>query len=536
MARKRRAFRIKTIQDIMQILTNRFIPRALACLALLAYPAGASELPRVTPQPVTAGSTYHVDALAGDDAAAGLADAPWRSLARVNQQVFAPGDAILFKAGCRWQGQLEPRGSGRDGHPICIDRYGEGAMPLIDMGAATGAAILLRNQEYWEIRHLEITSGAPVANQHRQAVLALGSGAGRVFHHIVVSDCHIHDLWGMMGGRYQGIDSYTSTAILVASPRGEEVATFDDVRIERNIIERVDRSAIIVWTPTAKASATRVIVRSNRMRDIGGDAVLILGSSGALVEYNTVNDSCMRCGGPDVLVPAGDEWYNSCAAAIWLHTCDGTIMQFNEVYDTRVAGALNQDGQAFDFDFACTRCVLQHNYSRNNAGGWLLIMPSAEHNIARFNISENDTARLMCGGSSLEADNRLYNNTFYNNRGTVEVFTNASYTNNIFYAAVSGRFTITRRKPGLLSHNVYFGPWVKLPDDAAAVLADPMLVAPGSGGTGLDSTTGYRLQDDSPCSNAGLPPGPGERDFAGEPLAEGKGLIGAYQPKRKTHP
>jgi hypothetical protein len=518
----------------MIAVATRDVLRRLAIGVLIIGLSGSATgetnaTPGATPPAAPAGTTYHVDALAGDDAATGLAAAPWRSLARVNQQVFAPGDAILFKAGCRWQGQLEPRGSGCDGRPIRIDRYGEGALPVIDMGSACGAAILLRNQEFWEIRHLEITSGAPAVNQHRQAVLVLGEGAGRVFHHILVSDCRIHDLWGLMGGRYEGIDSYTSTAILVASPRGGQVATFDDVVIERNVIERVDRSAIIVWTPTGKATATRVVVRHNRMRDIGGDAILILGSIKPLVESNVVNDAGMRCGGPGVVVPDGDEWYNSCAATIWLHTCDGAVMQFNEVHDTRVAGALNRDGQAFDFDFNCTHCVLQHNYSRNNAGGWLLIMPSAKHNIARFNISENDSSSLMCGGSSLEADNRLYNNTFYNARGTVQVFTNASYTNNIFYASGQGRFVITRRKPGLLSHNVYFGPWVKLPDDAAAVLADPMLVAPGTGGAGLDSTAGYRLKDGSPCRDKGLPLGRGERDFAGNPLTEGTRLIGAYQ-------
>jgi len=482
---------------------------------------------RTTAQAVPSGTTYHVDSLAGDDSASGWATAPWRSLERVNKQVFAPGDTILFKAGGRWQGQLHPQGSGSAGCPISMDRYGDGPLPVIDMGSATGAAIMLSNQEYWEIRRLEVTSRAPTAREHRQAVLVLGSGAGRVFHHIVVSNCHIHDVWGLMGGRNQGIDSYSSTAILVASPRGEQVATFADVLIERNVIERVDRSAIIVWTPTEKPSAAGVVVRHNRMGDIGADAVLILGSTGALVEHNVVNDSGMRCGGADVALPNDDEWYNPCAAAIWLHTCDRTVIQLNEVYDTRVAGAHNCDGQAFDFDFNCTNCVLQHNYSRNNVGGWLLIMPSAEHNIARFNISENDASRLMCGGSSIEADNRLYNNTFYNNHDTVEVFTNATYTNNIFYAAGQGRFVTTRRKPGLLSHNLYFGPWVKLPDDDAALVADPKLVAPGSGGVGLDSLAGYRLQDDSPCHGGGLPLGPGERDFKGNPLTEGARCMGA---------
>lgn len=489
--------------------------------------SNASEAQPVTASAMPTATTYHVDAQAGDDSASGGAAAPWRSLDRVNAQLFLPGDTIRFRAGCRWQGQLRPQGSGSDGHPICIDRYGEGPLPVIDMGAATGAALLLSNQEYWEIRHLELTSGAPAAEEHRQGILVLASGAGRVFRHILVGDCHIHDLWGLMGGRAQGIDSYTSTAILVASPRGEQVATFDDVVIERNVIERVDRSAIIVWTPTEKASATGVAVRHNRMLDIGGDAVLVLGSRAARVEYNVVRNAGIRCGGPDVVLPDGDEGYNACAASIWLHTCDRAILQFNEVYDTRIAGSRNQDGQAFDFDFDCRHCVLQYNYSRNNAGGWLLIMPTAEHNVARFNISQNDTCRLMCGGSSLEADNRLYNNTFFNDRDAVEVFTNATYTNNIFYAAGKGSFRISRRKPGLLSHNVYFGPWVSLPEDKGALLADPRLVAPGNGGEGRASLSGYRLRADSPCHDCGLPAGPGEFDFWGDPVREGSRRTGA---------
>jgi len=474
----------------------------------------------------SAGTNYYVDALAGDDSAGGGAAAPWRSLTRVNQQVFASGDAVLFKAGCRWQGQLRPQGSGSEGHPIRIDRYGKGPLPIIDMGATTGAAVQLSNQEYWEVRHLEITSGAPPAREHRQGVLVLGSGSGRVFRHIVVGDCHIHDIWGLLGDRDQGIDSYTSTAILVASPRGEQVATFDEVLIERNLIERVDRSAIIVWTPTKAASATRVVVRHNRMNNLGGDAILILGSKGALVEYNVVNHAGLRCGDPNVVLPDGMVGYNACAASIWMHTCDHSLMQFNEVYDTNVQGN-NQDGQAFDFDFDCRHCVLQYNYSRHNRGGWLLIMPSAEHNIARFNVSENDQVRLMCGGSSLEADNHLYNNVFYVDCGTVEVFTNAVYTNNIFYATGQGRFKISKRKPGLMSHNVYFGPWLKLPEDAHAMLEDPRFVAAGTGGMGLDSLAGYRLRADSPCRNKGMPiANSGGRDFWGNPLAEGEKHIG----------
>jgi hypothetical protein len=475
---------------------------------------------------------YHVDAINGDDANAGSAVNPWRSLARVNAELYRAGDTILFRAGCHWHGQLQPQGSGVLGFPIRIDRYGEGAKPVIDMGSTFGAAIRLNNQEHWEIRNLEITSSASEGGEHRQAILVLGSGAGHVFHHIVIGDCHIHDIWGLLGGHDVGIDSYTSTAILVASPRGEHAATFEDVLIERNLIERVDRSGIIVWTPTPTASAMHVVIRHNRMDNLGGDAILVLGSIEAVVEYNVVHRSCLRSGDPNVVMSEGDEAYNGynrSSAAIWLHTCDRCVMQFNEVYDSGKQ-ANNNDGMAYDFDFDCHDCLLQYNYSSHNMGGFLLIMPTTRGNIVRFNISENDQLRIMCGGSKLQDGNLIYNNTFYIDFGTVEVCTGAAYTNNIFYVGGQGRFKLTAQVPGLFEHNAFWGhPWLgERPHDAEAVLADPGLAAPGTGGEGMLSLAGYRLLADSPCHVGGaLVANRGECDFWGDRLEQRERSIGA---------
>ena len=47
------------------------------------------------------------------------------------------------------------------GNPIVIDRYGEGERPVIDGDGATGEGVVyLNNQQYWEIRSLEITNDA----------------------------------------------------------------------------------------------------------------------------------------------------------------------------------------------------------------------------------------------------------------------------------------------------------------------------------------------------------------------------------------
>jgi hypothetical protein len=72
-------------------------------------------------------ATYHVDGEQGDDAGDGLSpQSAWRTLDKVNATTFAPGDAILLKSDCSWQGQLWPKGSGEESGPIMIDAYGEG--------------------------------------------------------------------------------------------------------------------------------------------------------------------------------------------------------------------------------------------------------------------------------------------------------------------------------------------------------------------------------------------------------------------------
>ncbi|MEQ4719589.1 hypothetical protein [Nonomuraea sp. B19D2] len=100
---------------------------AAAMILTPAQPATATAT--VT---ATAGTTYYVDAAGGDDAASGLDEAhAWKSLGKLNETTFRPGDRILLRAGQRWTGQLWPKGSGESGAPITIDRYGESGKPRI---------------------------------------------------------------------------------------------------------------------------------------------------------------------------------------------------------------------------------------------------------------------------------------------------------------------------------------------------------------------------------------------------------------------
>ena len=498
--------------------------------------------------------TYFVSP-SGNDAASGLSIAQaWKSLDKVNATVFQPGDKILFEGGKTWYGQLDLKGSGTAEAPILLASYGEGR-PVINLGRAEGAGILLHNHGGWTICGFEVTSGAPAElGVTRQGINVRVDGNGLVLSDVTVRDCFIHDIWGQIGGVRE-----RSSAILVScngprAARGESVSfaqpSLSNVLVEGNRIERVDKTGIVT-----NSIREGLRVRRNYMDNLGGDGIIVSGSYRALIEYNEIHRSCLRTGYLDL--PGDQNWWPH-VAACWIIRCEETIMQFNEVYDTG-REPKNGDGFAYDFDFYCKRCIAQYNF------GFLLLMYDIFQNVARYNISENDKTHLVQMQGSLKDDgNVLYNNVFYVDHGTLDLDffrgdypesakdidkLGAHFYNNIFYATGQGRFrtaystgeTMVRQfdevsKPNLPAgsiflHNCYFGPWKNgLPDDPEALVADPQFVAPGTGGFGLGTLGGYKLRPGSPAINTGMyVPNAGGRDFFGNALEDGHPDFGAFE-------
>lgn len=301
-----------------------------------------------------------------------------------------------------------------------------------------------------------------------------------------------------------------------------------------------------------------MVVRGNWMDNLGGDGIFVNGPYRGLVEYNVIHRSCMRSGAPNI--PGDENWWPH-VAACWIQNTEETIMQFNEVYDTG-RNLYNGDGFAYDFDFNCKRCVAQYNYSKNNYG-LMLLMYNIYENVTRYNISENDHTHLIqMQGPRIGDRNLIYNNVFYLDYGMADLDfflgndgeknpdeLGAYFYNNIFYATGQGRFrtayssgaTEVRKydesiKPNLPSgsiflHNCYYGPWNNgYPDDPEALFADPMFVAPGTGGEGLNTLGGYRLRPDSPCINSGMyVPGSAKVDFFGNVIDDGHPDFGVFE-------
>lgn len=116
-------------------------------------------------QAMASGSTYYVDATSGSDSNSGLApDKPWKTINKVNNSTFLPGDSVLLKRGEIWREKLTVPSGGSIGNPITLGSYSTGAKPIIQ-GANNNPAITVTaaNRGYWTIDGLDLRGTGSVS-------------------------------------------------------------------------------------------------------------------------------------------------------------------------------------------------------------------------------------------------------------------------------------------------------------------------------------------------------------------------------------
>jgi hypothetical protein len=96
-----------------------------------------------TPTTAQTGREFFVDDASGSDSNGGASSTdPWKSLGKVNSTAFLPGDAVNFKRGSVWTGNLQVKSSGTAGSRITYQAYGTGTAPQIrNPGVKYGHAV-----------------------------------------------------------------------------------------------------------------------------------------------------------------------------------------------------------------------------------------------------------------------------------------------------------------------------------------------------------------------------------------------------------
>ncbi len=498
---------------------------------------------------------YHVDcsrAANGD----GAASAPWNTLRPANEHYFYAGDHLLFRSSTVCVGQLTPQGSGRAGMPLVLGAYGPGEKPVLDAGGATGPVIHLLDVEYWNVSglHLRNEAAAPAT----RSGLLVENHSGKVLHNIWVSNMTITNIRGWPGGWYS-----TNAGIGIQTDHTETVSTWDDVRIVDNEFRHVDRIAIAV-TPDhdgiGTGMTTRLSIRDNHITDSGGDDILVVKGQGAKITDN----STFLSGSRSVTgCPPKGQYCNKASASIWIAGSEHTLIAGNDV-----RCYLNEaDGQAFDVDWGNRDTTIEHNVSRQNRGGFLLLMPAfnlrseptsnepSSGTVVRYNISESDTVTTGClrqpahaGPAALihfvgDVPNAaatgsrplIYNNTFVLTAGTIAPLLGSRAGSKIRGSLILQNNIVVDRGTGTsvetddsnYENNLFYGrPETDMLQGTHSLRADPKFVGPFDAATGLaTSMQAYRLKPDSPGWRAGVAVKRGDNAAASSALPPN---LGAY--------
>jgi hypothetical protein len=290
---------------------------------------------------------------------------------------------------------------------------------------------------------------------------------------------------------------------------------------------------------TGTGLTTNTVIRGNTMTYDGADDILVVKNDGALIDGNKAG-----YGGAKSTCPPSGQYCNGASAGIWMSGSSNTVVQNNEVY-CHINGA---DGTGFDVDWGNHNTTFQYNYSHQNLGGFLLVMPPftianeptstvpSDGTVVRYNISENDGSNSGCptsgtqthGGGVLHfvggvpnqsgsssAIPLFYNNTFsvrdglstpilYSRSGT-SISGALSFKNNAIFNYGSGNY-FTTTGTSTYSNNLFYGNHPsREPADAAKVTTDPEFRNAGNTNTSSSYTgkNAYQVHPSSPVIRAG---------------------------------
>lgn len=554
-------------------LSSFSLRRAAFVLAALACGAAGARAQVTT--------AVYVDAAGGDDARDGLTPGTaWKSLAKVNAQTFGPGARLRFKAGERWAGRLRPLGSGSEGVPIVIERYGDGARPAIDGdGGAASAAVMLFNQSWWTIQDLEVTNYQASASPHptdadstrfaKRGIYVRAHDVGRV-RGITVRNTEVHRVNSPLDDDTNSNSRYYGGIYFEVT--GSTTPTyFDGVLVENNHVHDLDRTGISTnssWddrnltsrtgeiletgTPDNWTPSLNFVMRGNLIERIGGNGAIIRTARAPLIEGNRVLYAGRYISGNGMFC------FNTDAALFQFNEVAYTV--FNAAGQTPLNARNDTDAGGIDSDFRTKRTVIQFNYLHHNGDGAVVATGGENRagqaaSLTRFNDSTVVRYNVMERNNrvGIHLSGRLTNLVFHNNT----VYTDASnanvnlvdytawgsgadawprgdrYYNNVFvHGGTSPDYVLGSARNVDFERNLYAGALsaTEPASDSSEVRGDPRF-ADVSGGP-----DGFKVLAGSPAIGAGTRPasfaafGGARRDYYGNAIpASGPVDLGAHQ-------
>ncbi|MCA9709292.1 MAG: hypothetical protein KDK70_25845, partial [Myxococcales bacterium] len=313
--------------------------------------------------PCDAVACWFLDAELGDDAADGSRDAPWRSIARLEQALpqASPGDHFLLRRGQRWEGQLDI-GDVRGGldAPVVVGAYGplDEPRPMLRPGA-----VRVIDAEQLVVRDLWIEDDATVAEPPNRPCVMVIDSREVVIQGNVVTGCINRGIRVGNGSTYtvivdnQIFDLAARAGVFVADATWAMPPEYVGPHhwIIDNVVTGIPESGITV---NAANATTDVKVVGNRVADVTQAGVSVTGGGWAWAVGNVIaraGDEAAQTGGALAFHASGSVRGNVVLESRYGLVVDGTgRVEHNTVVHEGTKAALEVEGGA-------TGRVITHN-------------------------------------------------------------------------------------------------------------------------------------------------------------------------------
>lgn len=308
-------------------------------------------------------------------------ESAWRSLAKVSEREFAPGDRIHLKRGDHWtiEAPLMLKGSGAPADArIVLTGYGNGNAPHIT--ARNVDAVRAENISHWIIRGLtlELADTIPIdagKSDHDAPVgiYIVTNGNNGTQRDISIENNEIFCREGYMtntGGirfRVETPDA-TSRALLL-----------ENVRVSGNNLHHLGFFGLrCMATSEYPGSIRNMRWNRNKLSHLAIQGAVMECVDGGQISENELNRGGQYRG-------SKQKWS---AAGLWCIKSRDILIDGNEAH--HMSNWLDLDGSGIHVDWGCEDIRVSHNYSHDNFGAGILILSANKVEIVDNKVENND--------------------------------------------------------------------------------------------------------------------------------------------------
>lgn len=395
-------------------------------------------------------AVYYVNAVSGHDNNDGLSqETAFKTLFRIAEIDFVPGDCICLEGGQTFRGTLELKNVyGTKRKPVTICSVGHGRAVIDAAGYPNG--ILVYECSNIDIHGLAIRAdgGGMIRAEDKNAAMRCGifitAEKPGIYSGIKVSDIEINDIYFEDKGFVRdqndvnspnGTGKYGWGIRTISSVKGVSIK---DITIEDCSVTNVSHSGIRFTGKYNTSYIENVRVAGNDVHNVGGPGIQFSSVKNGYAAYNVINTS--GC--------TGDSRNWGRGSCLWTWGSSDFIIEHNQF--------LNADGPADSagahIDYYCKNIVLQYNLSRNNGGGFVEILGSNYNCCYRYNVSINDGHRISRVGKAFQEgktiwlsgytgkkrqgpyNSYIYNNTIYTKKSIIPKFAMENTAVGVFMA------------------------------------------------------------------------------------------------------